>query len=378
VVYAASMTAPLSYWDYLRLDDLLSLQNGRGESGDDINPDELHFIVVHQAFELWFKLTLSELRLARNALAEEMVPERTIPYVVHHLGRVNSILELCAKQFQVMETLAPQDFLAFRNELVPSSGFQSFQMRELEIVLGLKDTLRVIAGVGHPLEVIRRSAGESEVGKRVVARIERALDELSLRDALHGWLYRTPIQGSSPGDPGDDEAVASFVEEYLAASTAREQAFAAHLVRIGTIESDAAEQRFSEARERSRAFLTAADLPEGSSDDDRARMRRVRAALLFIESYRELPLLAWPRLLLDAVVELEEKLVLFRTRHARMVERIIGRRTGTGGSAGVDYLDATTKYRVFTELWAVRTLLLPKAALPPLRSKEAYLFVAQE
>ncbi len=372
------MTAPLSYWDYLRLDDLLALQNGRGGRDDDLNPDELHFIVVHQAFELWFKLTLSELRLARNALSEPTVAERTIPYVVHHLGRVNAILELCGKQFEVMETLAPQDFLAFRNELVPSSGFQSFQMREVEILLGLQDTLRVIAGVGHPLEVIRRSAGDSEVGRRVVARIEAALAETSLRDALHGWLYRTPIQGSSPGDPDDDAVVERFAQDYLAASAAREKAFAEHLVRIGSIDSGAAEARFGEARERSRAFLTAQDLPEGTSDEDRRRMRRVRAALLFIESYRELPLLAWPRLLLDAVVELEEKLVLFRTRHARMVERIIGRRTGTGGSAGVDYLDATTKYRVFTELWAVRTLLLPKSALPPLRSKESYLFAAEE
>jgi tryptophan 2,3-dioxygenase len=371
------MATPLSYWDYLRLDDLLSLQNGRGDA-EDLNPDELHFIVVHQAFELWFKLTLSQLRLARNALSEKTVAERTIPYVVHHLGRVNSILELCGKQFEVMETLTPQDFLAFRNSLVPSSGFQSFQMREIEILLGLKDTLRVIAGVGHPLEVIRRSAGDSDVGRRVVARIDAALKEMSLREALHGWLYRTPIQGSSPGDPGDDAAVAQFVEDYLAASVVREEAFAAHLVRIGTIEKEAADRRFGEARERSRAFLTAADLPEGTSDEDRRRMRRVRAALLFIESYRELPLLAWPRLLLDSVVELEEKLVLFRTRHARMVERIIGRRPGTGGSAGVDYLDATTKYRVFTELWAVRSLLLPKSALPPLLNKESYLFASQD
>ena len=80
----------------------------------------------------------------------------------------------------------------------------------------------------------------------------------------------------------------------------------------------------------------------------------------FIESYRDLPLLAWPRLLIDTVVELEEQLVLWRTRHARMVERTIGRRMGTGGSAGVDYLDQTARYRIFTELWAVRTLLLPR------------------
>ena len=85
-------------------------------------------------------------------------------------------------------------------------------------------------------------------------------------------------------------------------------------------------------------------------------------------------MLAFPRLLLDTVVELEEQLVLFRHRHARMVERTIGRRVGTGGSAGVDYLDKTAQYRVFQELWAVRTVLLRKEALPDLEGPEAYGF----
>ena len=119
-----------------------------------------------------------------------------------------------------------------------------------------------------------------------------------------------------------------------------------------------------------RKFLNADDV----APDNAQRMRRVRAALLFIENYRTLPLMAWPRTLIDAMVEFEEKMVLYRFRHARMVERIIGRRTGTGGSAGVDYLDKTTKYRVFTELWAVRTLLLPTSALPPIKNPSYYGF----
>ena len=101
---------------------------------------------------------------------------------------------------------------------------------------------------------------------------------------------------------------------------------------------------------------------------------RHRAGLLFIESYRELPLLSWPRKLIDALVELESSMVLFRTHHARMVERMIGRRVGTGGSSGVDYLDATTKYRVFKDLWAVRTLLMKRDELPKLSDLEYYGF----
>ena len=98
------------------------------------------------------------------------------------------------------------------------------------------------------------------------------------------------------------------------------------------------------------------------------------AYLLFIESYRELPLLAWPRLLLDTVVELEQLILIWRNRHARMVERMIGRRVGTGGSSGVDYLDKTGKVRIFVDLWAVRTVMMPKDTLPELRNADFYGF----
>ena len=67
-------------------------------------------------------------------------------------------------------------------------------------------------------------------------------------------------------------------------------------------------------------------------------------------------------------------MVLFRTHHARMVEIIIRRRVGTGGSSGVDYLDATTKYRIFGDLWGVRTILLKSENLPPLKNGEIYGF----
>jgi tryptophan 2,3-dioxygenase len=96
---------------------------------------------------------------------------------------------------------------------------------------------------------------------------------------------------------------------------------------------------------------------------------------VFIESYRELPLLAWPRAVIDSLVAFEQAFVIFRQRHARMVERVIGRRTGTGGSAGVEYLDQTAlRYRIFRDVWAVRTLLVQQAELPPLEHPEAYGF----
>lgn len=363
-----SQTSPPTYWDYLGLHDLLTLQGGLEGDETRLMPDELHFIVVHQVFELWFKLVLRELRLARDHLAAPVVPEEHIPYVVHHLRRVNTILALCVDQFEVMETLTPQDFLDFRAKLVPASGFQSFQLREMELLLGLTPEQRTDAEFGDPVAALRKFAEASPQGALAVQRVEAAAAEQSLRDALHTWLHRTPIQGSTPDEDGDSAVVDGFVAEYLACQRSSHASQKERFARVGALPAEQADAKFASAEEMARAFLDA----EGTGDPDRAR--RIRAAILFIESYRELPLLAWPRLLLDTVVELEACLVRFRTRHARMVERVIGRRVGTGGSAGVDYLDRTTKNRIFVDLWTVRTMLLPRTELPALRRREAYGF----
>lgn len=359
-----------TYWDYLKLDRLLALQGGLEEDENRLQPDELHFIVVHQVYELWFKLVLRELRLAVEHLSVPRVPEERIPYVVHHLRRVNEILKLAVDQFRIMETLTPQDFLDFRDKLAPASGFQSFQMREIEIRLGLEESERKTYGETDALSHIRDLAKASPGGTFAWGRIEAARGTPTLRHALHEWLHRTPIQGSSPGEPGDEAVVDGFLSAYLAASRRlAEEQIARTLEAWGGVEAPV-RARFEAGQTMAREFLFAEDVP----GVDRARTKRVRAGLLFIESYRELPLLAWPRLLIDSIVELEEQLVLWRTRHARMVERTIGRRIGTGGSSGVDYLDQTARYRIFTELWAVRTLLLPREALPQMVKPESYGF----
>ena len=121
-----------------------------------------------------------------------------------------------------METLTPQDFLGFRDRLIPASGFQSFQLRELEILLGLEDQDRVLLGQTSPLEHIRKLGANTSTGDRAWARIEGARGEETLRQALYRWLYRTPIQASSPDDADDAEIVDRFIEEYLDAH-AKEQ-----------------------------------------------------------------------------------------------------------------------------------------------------------
>ena len=158
----------------------------------------MHFIVTHQALELWFKLILAEIRDARNALSSPQVPEEAIPNVVHHLGRVNEILKLAGDTFSVMETLTPQDFMSFRDKLTPTSGFQSFQMREMELLLGVNWQSRVKYDKVDPLDhAFEKLAKDSPAG-RFLTRLEQVLKEDSLKSAMRSWVYRTPIFGSQP------------------------------------------------------------------------------------------------------------------------------------------------------------------------------------
>jgi tryptophan 2,3-dioxygenase len=160
-------------------------------------------------------------------------------------------------------------------------------------------------------------------------------------------------------------AVERFVTAFLAAHD-REVRAAMQYARLQALEPDDVariEKRFLAEIDAARDFLRVTD----------PVTRRVRAATLFIESYRELPLLSWPREILDLVVQMEQSILVFRQRHVRMVERMIGRRVGTGGSAGVDYLDETAlRYRIFSDMWTVRTFLLRKEAVPPLSNSRFY------
>ena len=346
-----------TYGGYLGLHELLSLQ--REDEG--ISNDEMHFIVTHQTFELWFKQVIRELREIRDILATDHVPEAQVPKAVEHLGRVTEIFRLLANQWKVMETLTPQGFLAFRDGLGTASGFESYQMREMEIILGLEHVGRV--SDMDPLGHFRKLATRSEADAAALAQLEAALEETTLASALTTWLSRTPIMGSFYGSEGDSETVETYVDAHLAAYTSIGDQASARMEAQGVANIEAVKARFAAASQGASDFLK----PDGE-------INRARAGLLFIESYRELPLLAWPRVLVDAVVELEESMVLFRTHHARMVERIIGRRVGTGGSSGVDYLDATTKYRIFGDLWGVRTILLKAENRPTLENGEVYGF----
>src|ERR1700694_4447285 len=155
----------LSYGSYLKIPELLSLQEGLSTEHD-----ELLFIVAHQVYELWFKVVLDELEAARSRIDSD-----DIFFARHHLRRVYVIERLLVEQIEVLETMSPQDFLAFRSQLAPASGFQSVQFREIEFLSGLKE----------PRYLARIEGSPEEMG-----RLQRRLEERSLKDAFHELVFR--------------------------------------------------------------------------------------------------------------------------------------------------------------------------------------------
>lgn len=363
--------SPTTYWDYIKIEELLSLQSGREETDTSLSNDEVLFITVHQIDELWFKLAIRELVHVRDLFASEHVAEQSLSAATRGLRRAGEVFRQLTEHFALMETMTTRDYLSFRDKLSPASGFQSAQLREIEILMGLEESDRVPLGNEAYMQALRYPDGRPSPASQ---RVERRLADVpSLKGALEDWLFRTPIDGSTPDQPEDDEVVSNFIDKYCGAmerdaNTQRDRAIGFALTEE---DADRLRTRYEKQLLLARKFLAAEEEPE----QDRTRLRRVRASLVFIESYRELPLLAWPREILESVVQLEQRFTIFRQRHARMVERMIGRRTGTGGSAGVAYLDATAlKYRVFTEFWAVRSLLLRAPLLPPLERADFYDF----
>lgn len=348
-----------TYWDYVRVEQLLALQGGRGDDEAALSDAEVVFITVHQVYELWFKLVLRELATVRGLFAAPRVPETEMARAARGLDRVVRIFRSAIQHWEVVESLSTRDYLDFRERLFPASGFQSAQLREIEILLGLEDDERVgLSAGGAYLEALKGPGGAPSPA---LVRVEaRRADRPTLREALDAWLFRTPIRGSTPDLPGDAEVVEGFLADY---GKALEVQIARSAYALGT--DGPRDARFDLEKQAARTFLAPPD----------PRRQRIRAAILFIEGYRELPLLAWPQEVLARLVEMEQAFLIFRQRHARMVERVIGRRVGTGGSSGLDYLEKTaTAYRVFGDLWTARTFLVQASALPPLTDVRPYQF----
>ena len=248
--------AGITYADYLQLDRLLGSQQPLSALHD-----EMLFIVIHHTKELWLKQMLHELDLAIGLLGDDKFAPAY--KAMARVGRIQSVMTL---SWDVLSTLTPVDYLAFRDVLGTSSGFQSAQFRELEYRLGLKDP-----------RYLKHHAADSEQH----ARLRRALELPSLREASHTALERA---GFDLGDRSDQALANAWLQVYR--------------------------------------------------DADR-----------WFDLYQ----------LAEKLLDIDDALAGWRHKHVLTVERIIGSKQGTGGSAGAAYLRSTLDKRAFPELWALRT-----------------------
>lgn len=172
--------APLSYNRYLRVQDLIELQNCLS---DPVHHDELLFITIHQAYELWFKQILHELDAAIVLLNEDRLALAT-----RALNRIVDIEKLLLNQIHILESMTPISFLAFRDELNPASGFQSMQFREIEFSSGLKDE-----------RILREFSSDAFAFER----LQKRFNEPSLGDAFYRALERRGL--NAPADDQEDQ-----------------------------------------------------------------------------------------------------------------------------------------------------------------------------
>ncbi len=168
---------PLSYNKYLRVQDLIKLQDCLSSPA---HHDELLFITVHQAYELWFKQILHEIDAAIQFLEEDRLPPAT-----RAMQRVVEIEKLLVNQIHILESMTPISFLAFRDQLNPASGFQSMQFREIEFSSGLKDKI-----------ILREFAEDPFASERLEARMSRP----SLAECFYRVLQRRGLQAPLTAD----------------------------------------------------------------------------------------------------------------------------------------------------------------------------------
>jgi tryptophan 2,3-dioxygenase len=325
---------PVYYSEYLQLPKILSAQQPESEKEGTRADDEMLFIIIHQTYELWFKQILHELGIVREIFKQPNIQNNTpdIYNSVHRLKRICSIMEVAVLQMGVLETMTPLDFLDFRDLLRPASGFQSIQFKMIEATLGLNYEQRY--GKAYYL---------SQLNPADVEKVKEAERQKSLLVLLNEWLERMPFVKNEEYWKG--EADDTFWKKYRSAY-------------LGSL-SDAEKQNLSLFDS---IFVNDDSYPAGRSFSAEASRNA-----LFIMLYRDYPLLQLPYELLSTLLEIDESLSMWRHRHIHMVQRTIGKRIGTGGSSGAEYLrGAADSHYVFKELAELTSFLLPRHLLPQL------------
>lgn len=347
--------APLYYGEYLRLDMLLGAQQPESDANGAPVHDEMLFIIVHQAYELWFKQVIWELQSIMGIFSQDTVDEESMGTVVARLRRISRIQDLLVRQIDVLETMTALDFLEFRDYLFPASGFQSAQFRIVENLLGVRPADRL------KLEGAPYTARFNEDDRRRVLESETTP---SLFDLVEGWLERTPFL-----DRGGFE----FWEAYRAAVEDRIRRDRAVVEANPNLTGSEREAQLVEFDSILGQYAAVFDPEQHSAEVSAGRLRlshRAFQAALFITLYRDEPALQEPFRLLETLMDIEEGFTTWRYRHAQMTLRMIGRRIGTGGSAGAKYLERSAeRSRVFSDLFNLATFLVPRSTRPELPSE---------
>ncbi len=311
------------YSDYLALETILDSQKPESDKKGTPAHDEMLFIIIHQAYELWFKQILFEVNSVAAIMNKPTVNDNSneLQTVVHRTDRTITILKVLVHQIDIMETMTPMDFLDFRDLLRPASGFQSWQFKIAEAKLGLKFQHR--HGQNYYTSQLRPAQVEM---------IKQVESEPTLLELVNSWLERMPFV---------DEA---FFKTYR-----------------DIYEKSLVEGEKNNIQWFDKVFFSTEPDPERTISSKACR------AALFIMLYRGYPLLQLPFRLLQNLLEIDEQLSTWRFRHMNMVQRIIGMRTGTGGSTGKEYLKgALDKHYIYKDLAALTSFLIERRKLPKL------------
>jgi tryptophan 2,3-dioxygenase len=343
---------PIYYSDYLQLDTLLSSQKPKSDEYGKPAHEEMLFIIVHQAYELWFKQILHEIDSINKMFAEDKVDETNIGVAVSRLHRITEIQKLLIEQLRVLETMTPLDFLEFRDFLIPASGFQSFQFRLIENKLGLSDEKRIQYNNIDYLNTL-----EEQHRNLIMETVKNP----SLRELVEKWLERTPFLNSENFNfwQSYKEAVDKMLEH--------DRDIIVNNPTLTEKKRDFQIKNIELTRENYDALFDEAKHNELVKEGKRHLSNKAMLAAIFINLYRDEPILHMPFMFLNLLVEMDELFTEWRYRHALMVHRMIGAKIGTGGSSGHQYLMSTVdKHRVFTDLFNLSTYLIPRSELPKL------------
>lgn len=342
------------YGGYLHLDKILDAQHPASfEKDKEPAHDEMLFIIIHQAYELWFKQILYELDYAMKVFAQENINDNSedLNLVRHRLHRVINIMQLLNQQVHILDTMTPLDFLEFRNLLTPSSGFQSKQFRLIEARLGLELDKR------HQKDYYKRT-NEGGFSKEDYANINKTEEQKNLLQLVNDWLERMPFfreeywinyQSSAPASITHHPFWNDYRHIYQTGLTEREQN------KIHDFDYVFFEQAL--------AAYTPEQLEALRSNFSPAALR----AALFIMLYRDFPVFQTSYQILDSLIEIDHLMSSWRHKHLVMVRRMIGMRVGTGNTSGAGYLEgALSKHFVYRDLSGLSTYLIERKKLPKL------------